>query len=36
MLYSESFGGLTNTIALTRWFANNFEDILADEEFDTE
>ena len=36
MLYSESFGGLTNTVALTRWFANNFEEILADEEFDTE
>lgn len=36
MLYKESFGGLTNTIALTRWFANNFEEILADQEFETE
>jgi succinate-semialdehyde dehydrogenase/glutarate-semialdehyde dehydrogenase len=36
MLYSESFAGLTNTAVLTRWFANNFEEILADEEFDTE
>ena len=36
MLYSESYNGLTNTISLTRWFANNFEEILADEEFDTE
>lgn len=36
MLYSESFWGLTNTVALTKWFANNFEEILADEEFDDE
>jgi succinate-semialdehyde dehydrogenase/glutarate-semialdehyde dehydrogenase len=36
MLYSESFAWLKNTAVLTRWFANNFEEILADEEFDTE
>ena len=36
MLYSESFAWLTNTAVLTRWFANNFEEILADEEFDDE
>ncbi len=36
MLYSESLAGLKNTAWLTRWFANNFEEILADEEFDTE
>jgi len=36
MLYSESFAGLKNTANLTRWFANNFESILADEEFNDE
>jgi len=36
MLYSESFAGLKNTSSLTRWFANNFEEILADKEFDDE
>ena len=29
MLYNVSFAGITNTINLTRWFAENFESILA-------
>ena len=36
MLYKESLGGLKNVAALTRWFANNFERILAEEEFESE
>jgi acyl-CoA reductase-like NAD-dependent aldehyde dehydrogenase len=36
MLYTESFAGLANTVVLTKWFANNFESVLADEVFDTE
>lgn len=36
MLYSKSLAGLSTTIALTKWFANNFETILADQSFDTE
>ncbi|MCP4523648.1 MAG: aldehyde dehydrogenase family protein [Candidatus Gracilibacteria bacterium] len=34
MLYTESLGGLQATITLTKWFANNFESILGNEEFD--
>ncbi len=34
MLYSESFGWLTGTIRLIRWFADNAQSMLADEEFD--
>lgn len=31
MLFGYSFGGIGGTIKLTRWFANNFETILANE-----
>jgi succinate-semialdehyde dehydrogenase/glutarate-semialdehyde dehydrogenase len=31
MLFGYSFGGIAGTIKLTRWFANNFETILANE-----
>ena len=36
MLYKESLWGLKNTVSLTQWFAHNFEEILADEEFESE
>lgn len=36
MLLTDSIGGLKKTCDLIRWFANNFETILAPEEFDTE
>ncbi|RKW21857.1 NAD-dependent succinate-semialdehyde dehydrogenase [Candidatus Gracilibacteria bacterium] len=35
MLYTFSFAGLTKTANLIRWFANNFENILKSEEFET-
>lgn len=35
MLYHVSFNWLTNSIWLVRWFANNFEDILKEEEYTT-
>lgn len=35
MLYAYSFAGLTKTIGLIRWFANNFENILAIKTFET-
>lgn len=35
MLYSFSFAWLTKTANLIRWFANNFENILKSEEFET-
>ena len=34
MLYKDSLGWLKATISLIRWFANNFEDILASKEFE--
>jgi succinate-semialdehyde dehydrogenase / glutarate-semialdehyde dehydrogenase len=36
MLYNDSVNGLKKTISLIRWFAGNFERILADEEFEEE
>lgn len=36
MLYSFSFAWLTKTANLIRWFANNFEEILADENYESE
>ena len=36
MLRSESEAGMKATVSLIKWFANNFEQILADEEFETE
>lgn len=35
MLYSYSFAGLGKTANLIRWFANNFEEILANKIFET-
>lgn len=35
MLYAYSFAGLTKTIWLIRWFANNFEEILAKKTFES-
>lgn len=35
MLYSFSFAGLTKTIWLIRWFANNFEEILAKKSYES-
>lgn len=36
MLYSYSLAWLNNTVILTRWFANNFEEILKDQEYETQ
>jgi len=36
MLYSASFTGISKTANLVRWFANNFEKILADEFYESE
>jgi len=36
MLYAHSVAGLKGSANLIRWFANNFEVILADENFETE
>lgn len=36
MLYNYSLAGLTNTVILTRWFANNFEEILSSQEYETQ
>ncbi|QFR39586.1 aldehyde dehydrogenase family protein [Candidatus Gracilibacteria bacterium 28_42_T64] len=36
MLDTESVGGVKGTVKLIRWFANNFEEILGEEEFETE
>ncbi len=36
MLYSYSLAWLWNTTLLIRWFANNFENILKDEEYETQ
>lgn len=33
MLYTASLSGLKNTVHLTRWFADNAQDVLGDEEF---
>ncbi|PZM83883.1 NAD-dependent succinate-semialdehyde dehydrogenase [Candidatus Gracilibacteria bacterium] len=35
MLYNYSFAGLSKTANLIRWFANNFEEILAKKEFES-
>lgn len=35
MLYQYSFAGLEKTANLIRWFANNFENILAEKTFET-
>ena len=36
MLYNFSLAGIAKTATLVRWFANNFEEILSEESYESE